>query len=707
MSGVDRPSLMESYVNSVTLYLAKLWPDIPVEKIKEIVKTQVASSIKRPYAEVVTYPEYGNQELKKVDLLNMIRKTKNKTIAPGGTIFQTTDVHVPLVKQFLDALVERRDNAKKAMFEYIKQNRKLEADNKNSEQALNKIAANSVSGGCGTDVNALYDKESYCSITSMCRHGTMMAYTFAERFLSSNYYFPTYEDAINFLITTLEKCPPKEEIRDILDRYHLTEVFFDHLYDLIHSGLDRYAVKDTHKDFILERLIKNMSPEERSFIYYSRSLYNIMYLNPDIAHKFFTELFTLDTNEQCMNREDVDISILKKLDGDLEQALQTSYAKILGEEVIKKLPDTNKELALKMAKIAYTAQEKINYIQPLIDMFLHSKVMIPKAHINKDMIRKAIIVSDTDSIIYTSKDIVTLYLKGTFTYSNPYVYSMHAFATYFLCKSVSSLLRMIAIQRGAIGEKNIKMLKMKNEFLYPVFIRTNQSKHYIGYLTVQEGIVLKDPKMDVKGVQYKSSNLPKVTHKFTSKVIDTLVEDINTHTNIYAGDYISMVLNYEQQIFKSLREGQLTYYTNAPVKMKEEYKTPESSLYSNYLIWQEVFSKKYGDIFVPSKCYLIPFTKNKYKSPEYLNWLMEKHPDIYKKWDTYIKKNPTKKINRLPIPIACQQIPEELIPLVDMRSIVFKNVQPAMLLLKTAGIDLGNPKKLMLLSDYYTLSIEG
>ena len=707
MSGVDRPSLMESYVNSVTLYLAKLWPDIPTEKIKEIVKTQVASSIKRPYAEVVTYPEYGNQELKKVDLLNVIRKTKNKTIAPGGTIFQTTDVHVPLVKQFLDALVERRDNAKKAMFEYIKQNRKLEADNKNSEQALNKIAANSVSGGCGTDVNALYDKESYCSITSMCRHGTMMAYTFAERFLSSNYYFPTYEDAINFLITTLEQCPPKEEIRDILDKYHLTEVFFDHLYDLIHSGLDRYAVKDTHKDFILERLIKNMSPEERSFIYYSRSLYNIMYLNPDITHEFFTELFTLDTNEKCMNREDVDISILKKLDGDLEQALQTSYAKILGEEVIKKLPDTNKELALKMAKIAYTAQEKINYIQPLIDMFLHSKVMIPKAHINKDMIRKAIIVSDTDSIIYTSKDIVTLYLKGTFTYSNPYVYSMHAFATYFLCKSVSSLLRMIAIQRGAIGEKNIKMLKMKNEFLYPVFIRTNQSKHYIGYLTVQEGIVLKDPKMDVKGVQYKSSNLPKVTHKFTNKVIDTLVEDINTHTNIYAGDYISMVLNYEQQIFKSLREGELTYYTNAPVKMKEEYKTPDSSLYSNYLIWQEVFSKKYGDIFVPSKCYLIPFTKNKYKSPEYLNWLMEKHPDIYKKWDTYIKKNPTKKINRLPIPIACQQIPEELIPLVDMRSIVFKNVQPAMLLLKTAGVDLGNPKKLMLLSDYYTLSIEG
>lgn len=707
MSGVDRPSLMESYVNSVTLYLAKLWPDIPIEKIKEIVKTQVASSIKRPYAEVVTYPEYGNQELKKVDLLNMIRKTKNKTIAPGGTIFQTTDVHVPLVKQFLDALVERRDNAKKAMFEYIKQNRKLEADNKNSEQALNKIAANSVSGGCGTDVNALYDKESYCSITSMCRHGTMMAYTFAERFLSSNYYFPTYEDAINFLITTLEKCPPKEEIRDILDKYRLTEVFFDHLYDLVHSGLDRYAAKDTHKDFILERLIKNMSPEERSFIYYSRSLYNIMYLNPDITHEFFTELFTLDTNEKCMNREDIDISILKKLDGDLEQALQTSYAKILGEEVIKKLPDTNKELALKMAKIAYTAQEKINYIQPLIDMFLHSKVMIPKAHINKDMIRKAIIVSDTDSIIYTSKDIVTLYLKGTFTYSNPYVYSMHAFATYFLCKSVSSLLRMIAIQRGAIGEKNIKMLKMKNEFLYPVFIRTNQSKHYIGYLTVQEGIVLKDPKMDVKGVQYKSSNLPKVTHKFTSKVIDTLVEDINTHTNIYAGDYISMVLNYEQQIFKSLREGQLTYYTNAPVKMKEEYKTPDSSLYSNYLIWQEVFSKKYGDIFVPSKCYLIPFTKNKYKSPEYLNWLMEKYPDIYKKWDTYIKKNPTKKINRLPIPIACQQIPEELIPLVDMRSIVFKNVQPAMLLLKTAGIDLGNPKKLTLLSDYYTLSIEG
>lgn len=706
MPGVDRPSLMESYVNSSTIYLSKLWPDIPVEKIREIVKKKVETSIKRPYAEIVSYPEYGNQELKKVDLLNVIRQTRNKTIAPGGTIFQTTDVHVPLIKQFLDALVERRDNAKKAMFEYLKQNRKLEADNKNSEQALNKIAANSVSGGCGTDVNALYDKESYCSITSMCRHGTMMAYTFAERFLSSNYYFPTYEDAINFLIITLEKCPPKKEIREILDKYKLSDVYFDHLYDLVHSGLDNYASKDTQKDYIIERLIKNMSFEERAFIYYSRSLYNIMYLNQELTCNFFTELFTLDTNEKCLQRTDVDASFLKKLDGDLEQALQTSYAKLLGEEVIKKLPDTNPELALKMAKIAYTAQEKIDYIQPLIDMFLHNQVIIPKAHINKDMLRKAIIVSDTDSIIYTSKDIVTLYLKGTFTYSNPYVYSMHAFTTYFLCKSVASLLRMIAVQRGAIGEKNIKMLKMKNEFLYPVFIRTNQSKHYIGYLTVQEGIVLKEPKMDIKGVQYKSSNLPKVTHKFTNKVIDTLVDDINKHTNICAGDYISMVLNYEQQIFKSLREGELTYYTNAPVKVKEEYKTPDSSLYANYLIWQEVFSEKYGDIFVPSKCYLIPFTKNKYKDPGYLNWLMTNYPDTYKKWNKYILKNKDKKINRLPIPIACQQIPEEIIPLVDMRSIVFKNVQPAMLLLKTAGVDLGNPKKLMLLSDYYTLAVE-
>lgn len=702
MSGVFRPSLMRSYVDSIKLFLTTNFPHFKEEDIEQFVMKKINELIKRPKAQVVTYPSYGNQEYKELDLLNLVRQYTNKTISPFGTFYETTDVHVPNNKEFLDTLVANRDKAKKAMFKYIEQNKPLEASIKEAEQALNKIAANSVSGGHGTAVNALYDLETYSSITSLCRHGTMIAYTFTERFLASNYFFPEFEDGLNFIITTAEMCPPDEEVLKVLEKFNLNTIWGDELYELVYSGMEKYIIPTEVQKRLLHETCNNLSSAKRSFVYYARSLYNLYNANTKVMTDLFMHLFTLDTNQDCLNRTDVDISYIKEVDSDLEQAAQTIYGELLDKYVIKDLPKENPELALKVAKILKTFQDTLDYWKPVIDMFLHTKTMVSKAHINKNMLRKVIIVSDTDSIIYTSKDMVTLFLGGTFTFDNKFVYAAHALCTYFLCKSVASLLRMIAIQRGAVGEKNIKMLKMKNEFFYPVFIRTNQSKHYIGQLTVREGVILPKPKLDIKGVSFKTSNVPKITHEFTDKLIKMLMKDVTDHTNVYAGDYISEVLNYEKYIYNSIKKGEFTYFTNVSIKKKEEYKNPDVSIYANYLIWQHVFAEKYGDIFVPTKCVLIPFIKGKYKDPDYLHWLEMKSPSIYHKFIKEMEKNGKKPLTRLPIPISCPSIPEEIIPLIDMRSIIYKNMSPAQLLLKSLCIDLGNSKRQPLFSDYYT-----
>lgn len=702
MSGVYRPSLMTSYVNSIKLFLTTNFPHFTEQEIEEFIKKKVGELIQRPKAQIVAYPEYGNQELIEVDLLNLIRKYSNKTISPFGTFYETTDVHVPNNKEFLDTLVANRDKAKKAMFKYIEQNKPLEASIKEAEQALNKIAANSVSGGHGTALNALYDLETYSSITSLCRHGTMIAYTFAERFLAANYYFPEFEDALNFIITTAEMSPPDEEVITLLRKYKLTEIWGDELFDTIYSGMKNYITITESQKRLLRETCDNLSFAKRSYVYYARSLYNLYKANKDVMTKLFMEIFTLDKNSDCLNRTDVTLDYINEIDGDLEQAAQTIYGELLGKYIIKDLPKENPELGLIVAKVLKTFQDILDYWQPVFDMFFHTKTMVSKAHINKNMLRKVIIVSDTDSIIYTSKDMVTLFLGGTFTFDNKYVYGAHALCTYFLCKSVASLLRMIAVQRGAVGEKNIKMLKMKNEFFYPVFVRTNQSKHYIGQLTVREGVILPKPKLDIKGVGFKSSNVPKITHEFTDKIIKMLVNDVTEYTNIYAGDYISEVLRYEKFIYDSIKKGEFTYFTNISIKKKEEYKDPNVSIYSNYLFWQSVFANKYGDIFVPTKCVLIPFKKGKYRDLDYLRWLEMKSPTIYSKYTKAIEKNGKKPLTRLPIPVSCPTIPEEIIPLIDIRSIIYKNMSPVQLLLKSISVDLGNSKRQPLFSDYYT-----
>lgn len=702
MSGVIRPSLMLSYVNSIKLFLTTNFPHFKEQEIEEFIKKKINELIQRPKAQVVTYPSYGNQDLKELDLLNLVRQYTNKTISPFGTFYETTDVHIPNNKEFLDTLVANRDKAKKAMFKYIEQNKPLEASIKEAEQALNKIAANSVSGGHGTALNALYDLETYSSITSLCRHGTMIAYTFAERFLAANYYFPDFEDALNFIITTAEMAPPDEIIISLLEKFKLNVVWGEELYDIIYSGMDKYIIPTEPQKRLLLETCENLSAAKRSFVYYARSLYNLYNKNKEVMNTLFMEIFTLDTNPTCLNRTDVTLDYIKEVDGDLEQAAQTIYGELLGKYVIKDLPKENPELGLIVAKVLKSFQDILDYWKPVIDMFFHTKTMVSKAHINKNMLRKVIIVSDTDSIIYTSKDMVTLFLGGTFTFNNKYVYAAHALCTYFLCKSVASLLRMIAVQRGAVGEKNIKMLKMKNEFFYPVFVRTNQSKHYIGQLTVREGVILPKPKLDVKGVSFKTSNVPKITHEFTDKLIKMLMDDVTKHTNVYAGDYISEVLRYEKYIYDSIKNGEFTYFTNISIKKKEEYKNPEISIYANYLMWQSVFAEKYGDIYIPTKCVLIPFVKGKYKNQEYLDWLKMKSPSIYNKFTKLIEKNGKKPITRIPIPVSCPSIPEEIIPLIDIRSIIYKNMSPAQLLLKSLCIDLGSTKRQPLFSDYYT-----
>ena len=530
----------------------------------------------------------------------------------------------------------------------------------------------------------------------------MIAYTFAERFLAANYYFPQFEDAINFVFTTLESCPSQEVMDKLLKDYNLHEIWPEELCELLISGMYKYILLSDGQINKLFSICNNLKPYQCSYIYYSRNLYGLFDKNYEVMYNLFIRLFTLHTDSNCLNRTDVDISYLKEADEDLLQAAQTIYNNYLGGKVIKNLPKEDPELALNTAKILKTFQDILDSWTPVINTFIHSPTMVSKAHINKNMIRKVIIVSDTDSIIFTSKHLVTKFLGGTFTYENEYVYSAHALITYFLCKSVASLLRMVAIQRGAIGENNIKMLKMKNEYFYPVFIRTNISKHYIGLMTVREGIVLPNYKIDSKGLGFNTSNVPKLTHEFNDKLIEDVLNDVNKNTTIYVGDYLSRVLEYEKYIYNSIIQGNKDYFVNISIKKKEEYKNPDISIYINYLLWQDVFAEKYGDIFVPTKCILIPFVKNKYKDPEYLSWLEMKSPTMYKKWTKFIKDNPKKKITRMPIPMTCLTIPEELVPLIDIRSIIFKNMGPAQLILKSLGVDLGNQKKQPLLSDYYT-----
>ena len=76
-------------------------------------------------------------------------------------------------------------------------------------------------------------------------------------------------------------------------------------------------------------------------------------------------------------------------------------------------------------------------------------------------------------------------------------------------------------------------------------------------------------------------------------------------------------------IYDSLHKGSPEFLNVEPIKMAEEYKDADKSVYFNYLFWEGVFAEKYGSIQIPTKCYMLPLTN--LRSTDYEEFLKSDH----------------------------------------------------------------------------------
>ena len=81
-----------------------------------------------------------------------------------------------------------------------------------------------------------------------------------------------------------------------------------------------------------------------------------------------------------------------------------------------------------------------------------------------------------------------------------------------------------------------------------------------------------------------------------------------------------------------------------------------------------MFGEKYGNIAVPTKCYVLPL--NDIYTYSYRHWLEEHSPNVSKKFNDFLDKNPNKKITRIPINPFTNQIPEELRKVTNYKAVI-------------------------------------
>lgn len=735
-----RKHLISAYLDKMTNYLSYMFPDKTENEIRTFVENKVKDQcnmmIKNlqdlidgtedydiddgrtgkdklwPTVQILRYvnPTEHNKYKhscgnisyqKQEELLEVLNGYKEKIMSPFGSFYETPDKQQSFFKGMIDIKMKQRKTEKKAMLKCKKSGDKAGEVYHNNKQATIKIITNSIIGCTGCGNNFVSSISNFNSVTSISRFFVMNAYAHGERFLEGNFYFPSEESVISFILDCKTKGPDFNQVEKLARTYKLYIPDTNDVYQFLVKNLHRYTFISEHEDIRI--LLSQCSCGELIFIYYVSNLKNIFQENNSELFKSWIAEF-IDLRNSLGDLSEISPEDVAELDGDLVTVLTTICQNFIPRnkkgnslsayDCINEAP----EIAKRLAYIGRLMTDKMNQLWKLLKIFFDHNVEIANVIDHKNMFRDAIISSDTDSIIFTTKSWIEWY-TGELKI-NELGFIINSIVVYFLSKATAFVLKHLSASVGTNGKDNLVKMNMKNEFTMSIDILTSLKKHYMSLLNIQEGVFFGTPRPDFKGVGIRGSNFVKLVLNYVDWFINQLFSEILTEGKVNIQDKIYDVLCFERMIYDSLNQGNTEFLNVEPIKTKDEYKDSDRSVYFNYLFWEKVFAEKYGSIQIPTKCFVLPLTN--LRSTDYEAYLLKNYPDIHRSLKAFLTDNPDKNITRIPINPMTETIPEELKPITNYRSIIYSNTRPLFLIMKSFGVALGTLQKhTNLFSDIY------
>lgn len=689
---MQREHLIKSYIKNMTTYLSKTTNKSPSE-IETFVKKVTESKFDNVQVTNIISDSNQDTSKKQQPLWDFIHNNHSNVITPGGSIYKPATQQVALVKEMIIDRLAERSVVKKKML-----NAKAAGDHKvakisHYQQATIKIGINSLPGGMGSPYNCFYDRGGYNAITSTARALIGQSFAVCEQLLGGNFAWFETEDVINHIITNINHRASDNTIDGIMTRYKLKQITPKELSKYFIDSVKLYKPK-LNPTAIIE-LTNTLTPQEVNYLYYMGNLRHIIWHNKEVFRPWIDNLMDVTNLDYT---QEVDPQDLYKIDGDLRDVLTATYNQLTEGLQFKDLPKKRVDLASKFVIIANHFNKNLDAVKDLFDNFVHFPTNTPRINNKKHMWRSTVIASDTDSVLFTSKDWME-WMTGDVLQDSVENQQISSLVVYWLTKATAHVLKKFSIQVGATGD-DIYRMKMKNEFKYSSFILFELKKTYAGVVTIQEGVVLPEPDADIKGANLRSSSIPEHTTKF---IKNTIIDDIlkaSINKKLSATKLIKRVVTFEEEIRQSVLSGSVEFLKMTSVNIESSYANPLSTAYFYYIAWNHIFGKKYSDIRIPTKVSILPLQK---PNVQYKKYLQNTDKNIYKNFTTFVdqyKKFPPK----IAIADTIPKIPKELLPIIDTRDIIYNNVKPLYLTLSGLGIDVGYEKQKVLLSDIYPLN---
>lgn len=688
-----RPSLLGTVLQQHIKYIETKY-GCPHEVASQIARKYCRERYKPLTAIIQETKVDGKPEIKAVDLAQFWENMAGNLVSPSGSFYCQQEKKLSTtVNMIIQRLAERKMH-KKLML------KAKAAGNFNEEmkhyymQTLIKININSLPGNYGSPYSIFYSKANYNAITSCGRALIGFANSEIEAVLGGNFAWYTIDELINHLVSQLTHGINDIRIRNCMEKYGLKWVTAEELMSFYKTSMMQY--KRTHDYSRVEALLAKCTREQIQYFYYFENLRHIFMENDAVFRPWLNNMFDITKVKMDPSVKPDD---LFEVNGDLVTFANVAFHKHVDPEDPKiqvyDLPKARPDLAIKFVCIARYLEQELKYVDELFDVFVYTPLNRPKVATRKYMMRDAAVISDTDSVIFTVKDWVAWYTGDQYSIADE-AYQIACCMIYWITKAVAHALALYSIAHGARG-KFIKTMAMKNEFLYPSMVLAKKKKHYAGIVAVQEGVILPKPDTDIKGVQFKGSDICKEATTFALDFITWGNKELYQHGVINAHEAIEKIKGFENKIRNDIKSGDTSWFEPMSIKNKEYYKNPMSSDWYCFYAWEEMFSHKYGHISIPSKCPAVIVNK---PTAEYMNWLYSYDSTVAKKVQKFIETNARWPKN-IAISAALNKIPPELIPLVCVTEIIHSNVRPCHLFLTSIGVSVGFNKSQLLFSAVY------
>ena len=346
--------------------------------------------------------------------------------------------------------------------------------------------------------------------------------------------------------------------------------------------------------------------------------------------------------------------------------------------------------------LARGIKKKVNEITELLTTFCWTYADIPNVKAKQMATRNTVILQDTDSNLYSCAQWAEWYAGHKKFNVDSESLAINALMGYLLHITVEFAMWRFSSKMGCTSP-HMKTISMKGEFNFSIVVLFEIKKIYANLIVCREGTMLPKLTPDIKGALLRGSSKSEEVNQFTEDLIVNKILIPATNGKISAYDLIDTVVNFELKLKGSMERGETTYLNSDSIRLDKDYKNPDQTpIVLAYRFWDELLSKKFGAITRPTKCSSFPCL---YPDAKYMDWAKKHYPKFQVKLEEWLKKH--KYPSKLIINTSIDRVPPMLIPLIDVKKIIYQNCQGAYYTLRRLNISTGHPKMEILFSEIY------